>query len=129
MERQSKGKLLSFIDDLQSIVNSEEKSVYERIKKDSFYSIYDEISSIREYVESLKCLIFDRVIYSTDRQAINIKEFNEINDCLNKEFNSIEEFIDDNLPELYDKNATTFMEIYFNIESGLSAIYRTIMDL
>ena len=129
MERQSKGKLLSFIDDLQSIVNSEEKSVYERIKKDSFYSIYDEISSIREYVESLKCLIFDRVIYSTDRQAINIKEFNEINDCLNKEFNSIEEFIDDNLPELYDKNATTFMEIYFRIESGLSTIYRTIMDL
>ena len=129
MERQSKGKLLSFIDDLQSIVNSEEKSVYERIKKDSFYSIYDEISSIREYVESLKCLIFDRVIFSTDRQAINIKEFNEINDCLNKEFNSIEEFIDDNLPELYDKNATTFMEIYFHIESGLSTIYRTIMDL
>ena len=129
MERQSKGKLLSFIDDLQSIVNSEEKSVYERIKKDSFYSIYDEISSIREYVESLKCLIFDRVIFSTDRQAINIKEFNEINDCLNKEFNSIEEFIYDNLPELYDKNATTFMEIYFHIESGLSAIYRTIMDL
>ena len=129
MERQSKGKLLSFISDLESIVNSEEKSVYERIKKDSFYSIYDEISSIREYVESLKCLIFDRVIFSTDRQAINIKEFNEINDCLNKEFNSIEEFIDDNLPELYDKNATTFMEIYFNIESGLEAIYRTIMDL
>ena len=43
--------------------------------------------------------------------------------------NSIEEFIDDNLPELYDENATTFMEIYFHIESGLSAIYRTIMDL
>ena len=129
MERQSKGKLLSFISDLESIVNSEEKSVCERIKKDSFYSIYDVISGIREYVESLKCLIFDRVIYSTDRQAINIKEFNEINDCLNKEFNSIEEFIDDNLPELYDKNATTFMEIYFRIESGLSTIYRTIMDL
>ena len=129
MERQSKGKLLSFIDDLQSIVNSEEKSVYERIKKDSFYSIYDEISSIREYVESLKCLIFDRVIYSTDRQAINIKEFNEINDCLNKEFNSIEEFIDDILPELYDKNATTFMEIYFYIESGLESIFKTIWEL
>ena len=67
---------------------------------------------------------------SEDQIKINyIKEFNEINDCLNKEFNSIEEFIDDNLPELYDKNATTFMEIYFHIESGLSAIYRTIMDL
>lgn len=129
MERQSKGKLLSFIDDLQSIVNSEEKSVYERIKKDSFYSIYDEISSIREYVESLKCLIFDRVIYSTDRQAINIKEFNEINDCLNIQFNLIEEFIDDILPELYDKNATTFMEIYFYIESGLESIFKTIWEL
>ena len=129
MERQSKGKLLSFISDLESIVNSEEKSVCERIKKDSFYSIYDVISGIREYVESLKCLIFDRVIYSTDRQAINIKEFNEINDCLNKEFNSIEEFIDDNLPELYDRNTTSFMEIYFHIESGLEEIYLTIMDL
>ena len=129
MERQAKGKLLSFISDLESIVNSEEKSVYESIKKDSFYSIYDEISSIREYVESLKCLIFDRVIFSTDRQAINIKEFNEINDCLNKEFNSIEEFIYDNLPELYDKNATTFMEIYFHIESGLESIYETIREL
>lgn len=129
MERQAKGKLLSFIDDLQSIVNSEEKSVYERIKKDSFYSIYDEISSIREYVESVKRLVFNRVVSLTYKREINIKEFNEINDCLNKEFNSIEEFIDDNLPELYDKNATTFMEIYFHIESGLSAIYRTIMDL
>ena len=129
MERESKGKLLSFIDDLESIVNSEEKVVCKRIKKDSFYSIYDVISSIREYVESIKYLVFDRVIYSTDRQAINIKEFNEINDCLNKEFNSIEEFIEDNLPELYDRNATTFMEIYFHIESSLSAIYRIIMDL
>ena len=129
MERQSKGKLLSFIDDLQSIVNSEEKSVCERNKKDSFYSIYDEISGIREYVESVKRLVFNRVVSLTYKREINIKEFNEINDCLNKEFNSIEEFIDDNLPELYDRNTTSFMEIYFHIESGLEAIYRTIMDL
>ncbi|MCI7355457.1 MAG: hypothetical protein MSH19_05030 [Methanobrevibacter smithii] len=129
MERQAKNNLLLFIEELESSVVSEEKIVCKRIKKDSFYSIYDVISSIREYVESTKYLLFDRLIESTYRQAINIKEFNEINDCLNKEFNSIEEFIDDNLPELYDKNATTFMEIYFYIESGLSSIYRIIMDL
>lgn len=129
MERQSKGKLLLFINDLQSIVNSEEKVECERIKKGSFYSIYDVVSNIKNYVESLKCLIFDRVIYSTDRQAINIKEFNEINDCLNLQFKLIEEFIDNNLPELYDRNITTFMEIYFYIESGLEAIYYTIKDL
>lgn len=128
MERESKGKLLSFIDDLVSIVNSEEKVVCKRIKKDC-YSIHDEISSIRDYVESIKYLVFDRVIHSTDRQAINIKEFNEINDCLNLQFKLVEEFIDDNLFELYDKNATTFMEIYFNIESGLESVYYTIMDL
>lgn len=128
MERESKGKLLSFIDDLVSIVNSEEKVVCKRIKKDC-YSIHDEISSIRDYVESIKYLVFDRVIYLTDRQAINIKEFNEINDCLNREFDITEEFIDDNLPELYDKNATSFMEIYFHIESGLESIYNIIMDL
>lgn len=129
MERQAKGNLLSFIDDLESIVNSEGKSVYERIKKDSFYSIYDEVTNIKNYVESLKCLIFDRIIHSTDRQAINIKEFNEINDCLNLQFKLIEEFIDDILPELYDKNAATFMEIYFHIESGLESIYETIRVL
>lgn len=129
MERQSKGKLLLFINDLQSIVNSEEKVECERIKKGSFYSIYDVVLNIKNYVESLKCLIFDRVIYSTDRQAINIKEFNEINDCLNLQFKLIEEFIDNNLPELYDRNITTFMEIYFYIESGLEAIYYTIKDL
>lgn len=129
MERQSKGKLLSFINDLESIINSEGKVVYEMIKKDSFYSIYDEVTNIKNYVESLKCLIFDRIIYSTDRQAINIKEFNEINDCLNLQFKLIEEFIDDILPELYDKNAATFMEIYFHIESGLESIYETIRVL
>lgn len=129
MERQAKYKLLLFIDDLQSIVNSEEKVVCKRIKKDSFYSIHDEISNIKNYVESLKCLIFDRVIYSTDRQAINIKEFNEINDCLNIQFNLVEEFINDNLPELYDRNATSFIEIYFHIESGLESIHETIREL
>ena len=129
MERQAKGNLLLFLEELESVVVSEEKVVCERIKKDSFYSIYDVISSIRNYAESIKCLVFDEVVYSTYRQAINIKEFNEINDCLNKEFNSIEEFIDDNLFELYDKNVTTFMEIYFYIESGLTAIFRIIKDL
>lgn len=129
MERQAKGNLLIFIEELESSVVSEEKLVLERIKKDSFYSIYDVISSIRDYVESTKYLVFDRVVYSTYRQAINIKEFNEINDCLNIQFNLVEEFIDNNLPELYDRNITSFMEIYFYIESGLEAIYYTIKEL
>ena len=80
MERQAKGNLLIFIEELKSSVVSEEKLVCERIKKDSFYSIYDVISSIRDYVESTKYLVFDRVVYSTYRQAINIKEFNEMRD-------------------------------------------------
>ena len=67
---------------------------------------------------------------SEDQWKINyIKEFNEINDCLNIQFNLVEEFVDDNLPELYDRNATTFMEIYFHIESGLESIYETIREL
>ena len=129
MERQAKNNLLLFIEELESSVVSDEKVVCERIKKDSFYSIHGVISSIRDYVESTKYLIFDNVISSTYKQEINIKEFNEINDCLNLQFNLVEEFIEDNLPELYDKNATSFMEIYFHIESGLEAIYYTIKDL
>ena len=129
MQKQAKQNLLSFIKGLETSVVSDEKVVYESIKKDSFYSIYDVISSIRNYAESIKSLVFNIVVSSTYKREINIKEFNEINDCLNREFENIEEFIDDNLPELYDKNATTFMEIYFYIESGLSAIYRIIMDL
>lgn len=129
MEKQAQQNLLSFIKGLESVAVSEEKLVHYMVKKDSFYSIYDVISNIRKYAESLKNLIFRRVITSTYKREINIKEFNEINDCLNIQFNLVEEFIDDNLPELYDRNATSFMEIYFNIESGLESIYETIREI
>lgn len=129
MERQVQQNLLSFIKGLESSVVLDEKVVYESIKKDSFYSIYDVISSIRNYAESIKSLVFNIVVSSTYKRKINIKEFNEINDCLNIQFNLVEEFIEDNLPELYDRNATSFMEIYFHIESGLESIYETIREL
>ena len=128
MEKQAQQNLLSFIKGLESVAVSEEKLVHNMVKKD-YYSIYDLISNIRNYADSLKNLLFRRVISSTYKREINIKEFNEINDCLNIQFNLVEEFIDDNLPELYDRNATTFMEIYFHIESGLESIYETIREL
>lgn len=129
MEKQAKQNLLLCIKVLESESVSEEKLIHNMVKKDYIYSIYDVISKIRNYAESLKNFIFRRVITSTYKREINIKEFNEINECLNIQFNLVEEFIDDNLPELYDKNATTFMEIYFHIESGLESIYETIREL
>lgn len=129
MEKQAKENLLSFIKGMESVAVSEEKVVHNMVKKDSFYSIYDVISNIRNYAESLKNSIFRIVITSTYKREINIKEFNEINDCLNIQFNLVEEFIDDNLPELYDRNTTSFMEVYFHIESGLESIYETIREL
>ena len=129
MEKQAKENLLLCIKLLESESVSEEKIIHNMVKKDYIYSIYDVISKIRNYAESVKNLIFRRVITLTYNREINIKEFNEINDCLNIQFNLVEEFIDDNLPELYDKNATTFMEIYFHIESGLESIYETIREL
>ena len=129
MEKQAKENLLLCIKLLESESVSEEKIIHNMVKKDYIYSIYDVISKIRNYAESVKNLIFRRVITLTYNREINIKEFNEINDCLNIQFNLVEEFIDDNLPELYDKNTTSFMEIYFYIESGLEAIYYTIKEL
>ena len=41
MEKQAKQNLLSFIKGLETSVVSDEKVVYESIKKDSFYSIYN----------------------------------------------------------------------------------------
>ena len=128
MEKQAQQNLLSFIKGLESVAVSEEKLVHNMVKKD-YYSIYDLISNIRNYADSLKNLLFRRVISSAYKREINIKEFNEINDCLNIQFNLVEEFIDDNLPELYDRNAITLMEIYFHIESGLESIYETIREL
>lgn len=128
MEKQVKENLLLCIKVLESEAVSEEKLIHNMVKKD-YYSIHDVISKIRNYTESLKNLIFRRVISSTYKREINIKEFNEINDCLNLQFKLNDEFIDNNLPELYDKNTTSFMEVYFYIVSGLEAIYETIREL
>lgn len=128
MEKQVQENLLSFIKGIKSTLGSVENTTLGFVKKD-YCSIHDVISNIRNYTESLKNLLFRRVISSTYKREINIKEFNEINDCLNLQFHLIEEFIDDNLFELYDRNTTTFMEIYFNIESGLESVYYTIKDL
>lgn len=128
MEKQAKQNLLSFIKGLESSVEFREKEP-ESIIRTNYYSIYQLVSNTRDYAESVKRLVFDKVVSLTYKREINIKEFNEINDCLNLQFKLVEEFIDDNLFELYDKNATTFMEIYFNIESGLESVYYTIKDL
>lgn len=128
MEKQAKQNLLPFIKGLESTVEFREKEP-ESIIRTNYYSIHQLISNTRDYAESVKRLVFDKVVSLTYKREINIKEFNEINDCLNLQFKLVEEFIDDNLFELYDRNATTFMEIYFYIESGLKSIYNTIRDL
>lgn len=128
MEKQAQQNLLSFIKGITSTLGSVENTTLGFVKKD-YCSIHNVISNIRNYTESLKNLVFRRVITLTYKREINIKEFNEINDCLNIQFNLVEEFIDDNLFELYDRNTTSFMEIYFNIESGLESIYETIREL
>ncbi len=128
MEKQAKENLLSFIKGLESSVEFREKEP-ESIIRTNYYPIHQLVSNTRSYAESIKRLVFNKVVSLTYKREIDIKEFNEINDSINLQFKLVEEFIDDNLPELYDKNATTFMEIYFNIESGLESIYSTIRDL
>ena len=128
MEKQVQQNLLSFIKGLETSVEFREKEP-ESIIRTNYYSIHQLISNTRDYVGSIKRLVFNKIISLTYKREINIEEFNEINDSINLQFKLVEEFIDDNLFELYDKNATTFMEIYFNIESGLESIYSTIKDL
>ena len=128
MEKQVQQNLLSFIKGLETSVEVREKGT-NLLGKINYFSIHDIVSNIRNYAESIKSLVFDKVVSLTYKREINIKEFNEINDCLNLQFHLVEEFIDDNLFELYDKNTTSFMEIFFYIESGLEAIYYTIKDL
>ena len=128
MEKQVQQNLLSFIKGLESSVEFREKEP-ESIIRTNYYSIHQLVSNTRSYAESIKRLVFNKVVSLTYKREIDIKEFNEINDSINLQFKLVEEFIDDNLFELYDKNATTFMEIYFYIESGLESIYSTIKDL
>ena len=128
MEKQVQQNLLSFIKGLESSVELREKEP-ESIIRTNYYSIYQLVSNTRSYAESIKRLVFNKVVSLTYKREIDIKEFNEINDDINLQFKLVEEFIDDNLFELYDKNVTTFMEIYFYIESGLESIYSTIKDL
>ena len=128
MEKQAQQNLLSFIKGLESSVEFREKEP-ESIIRTNYYSIHQLISNTRDYAESIKRLVFNKVVSLTYKREIDIKEFNEINDSINLQFKLVEEFIDDNLFELYDKNTTTFMEIYFYIESGLESIYNTIKDL
>ena len=128
MEKQVQQNLLSFIKGLESSVELREKEP-ESIIRTNYYSIHQLVSNIRSYAESIKRLVFNKVVSLTYKREIDIKEFNEINDDINLQFKLVEEFIDDNLFELYDKNVTTFMEIYFHIESGLESIYSTIKDL
>ena len=128
MEKQVQQNLLSFIKGLETSVEVREKGT-NLLGKINYFSIHDIVSNIRNYAESIKSLVFDKVVSLTYKREINIKEFNEINDCLNLQFHLVEEFIDDNLFELYDKNTTSFMDIYFYIESGLEAIYYTIKEL
>lgn len=128
MEKQVQKNLLSFIKGLESSVELREKEP-ESIIRTNYYSIHQLVSNTRDYAESIKRLVFNKVVSLTYKREINIKEFNEINDDINLQFKLVEEFIDDNLFELYDKNVTSFMEIYFHIESGLESIYETIREL
>lgn len=128
MEKQAQENLLKLIETLKSSVDFEQKGMC-LIIPENYGSNSDLVRKMTSYIESMKCLIFNKIIDFTNQYQINIKEFNEINDCLNHEFYNIEEYIDDVLPELYDRNISEFREIYFQLHSSLSMIGYTIKHL
>lgn len=128
MEKQTQENLLTFIKKLESSVELREKEP-KSIIRTNYQPIHQLISNTRDYAESVKRLVFNKIVSLTYKREINIEEFNKINDDINLQFKLVEKFIDYNLSELYDENITTFMEIYFYIESGLESIYYTIKDL
>lgn len=128
MEKQAKQNLLSFIEELKPNIDLEKEVTCKLIKKD-YISIYDIVSNLKNYIESMKCLIFNKIIDLTNQHQINIKEFNEINNRLNREFDITEEFIDDNLPDLYDRELSVFRYSYVKLYSSLSLISFTIKHL
>ena len=106
MEKQAKQNLLSFIKGLESSVELREKEP-ESIIRTNYYSIHQLVSNTRSYAESIKRLVFNKVVSLTYKREIDIKEFNEINDDINLQFKLVEEFIDDNLFELYERSEYT----------------------
>lgn len=128
MEKQTQEILLELIETLKSSVDFEQKGMC-LIIPENYGSNSDLVRKMTSYIDSLKNLLFRRLISTTFKREINIKEFNEINDCLNQEFYNIEEYVDDVLPELYDRNISEFREIYFKLHSSLSMIGYTIKHL
>ena len=128
MEKQAKENLLSFIEEIKSNIDLEKEITCKLIKKD-YISIFDTVSNLKNYIESRKCLIFNKIIDFTNQRQINIKEFNEINNCLNREFDITEEFIDDNLPNLYDRELSVFRYSYVKLYESISMISFTIKHL
>ena len=128
MEKQAKQNLLSFIEEIKSNIDLEKEITCKLIKKD-YISIFDTVSNLKNYIESRKCLIFNKIIDFTNQRQINIKEFNEINNCLNREFDITEEFIDDNLPNLYDRELSVFRYSYVKLYESISMISFTIKHL
>lgn len=128
MKSQTQENLLSLIKVLQSTLDSEENTILGYVKNEHI-SIYDTVSNIKNYVESVKYLIFNKIIDFANQHQINMKEFNKINNRLNREFENFEELIDDSLPILYDRDLTAFRDLYFKFYTSLSMIYFTIKHL
>lgn len=128
MEKTSKKNLLSFIKGLSSSVDYEENTTLELVKN-GYSSIYEIISDIRNYIKSMKCTIFNRVIDLLDEDEINIGEFKKIIYSLNLNFDDMQEFIDDNFLELYDRDLSVFRELYYQLYCSISTVYQTIICL
>ncbi|MCI7355455.1 MAG: hypothetical protein MSH19_05020 [Methanobrevibacter smithii] len=128
MEKQAKQNLSSFIKGLSSSVDYEENTTLELVKN-GYSSIYEIISDIRNYIKSMKCTIFNKVIDLLDEDKINIREFKKIINSLNVNFDDVQEFIDDNFLELYDRDLSVFRELYYQLYCSISIVYQTIIWL
>lgn len=128
MEKQAQQNLSSFIKGLSSSVDYEENTTLESVKN-GYSSIYEIISDIRNYIKSMKCTIFNKVIDLLDEDKINIREFKKIINSLNVNFDDMQEFIDGNFLELYDRDLSVFRELYYQLYCSISIVYQTIIWL
>ena len=82
MEKQTQENLLTFIKKLESSVELREKEP-KSIIRTNYQPIHQLISNTRDYAESVKRLVFNKIVSLTYKREINIEEFNEINDDIN----------------------------------------------
>lgn len=128
MEKQAQQNLSSFIKGLSSSVDYEVNTSLESVKNE-YISIYEIISDIRSYIKSMKSTLFNKVVDLLDEDKINIREFKKIINSLNINFDDVQEFIDDNFLELYDRDLSVFRELYYQLYCSISIVYQTIIWL